>query len=131
MKEGTKAPLEIKTSIQSSIKEVLLQKAKELERRQMIDRNETEETTSVKENIDTILDTIEDTHSMKHLSLSLIEASRKAGISYIVYPKRKKMKWKKGLKFGKLTIVLDELSKPPKILKRSCLTNNCLRNVIV
>lgn len=103
----------------------MFQKAKELERRQMIEQNATEEVTSTKENIDVILDTIQDDHSLRDLSFSLIEASRKAGISYIVYPKKKKLKWKKGQKFTKLPIVLDALSKPPNILKRSCLTNNC------
>lgn len=124
-KEKTVAPLEVKNDMESSIKEVLFQKAKELERRQKIEQIETEETTPVKENIDNILDTMEDSHSMRNLSLSLIEASRKAGISYIVYPKKRKMKWKKALKFSKLSTVLADLSKPPKVLSRSCLINNC------
>lgn len=124
-KEETIAPLEDKNDMDSSIKEVLFQKAKELERRQKIEQNETEETTPMKENIDNILDTMEDSHSMRNLSLSLIEASRKAGISYIVYPKKRKMKWKKALKFSKLATVLSELSKPPKVLSRSCLISNC------
>lgn len=123
-REETIAPLGIKNDMESGIKEVLFQKAKELERRQKIEQNETEETTPIKENIDNILDTMEDSQSMRNLSLSLIEASRKAGISYIVYPKRRKMKWKKRLKFAKLSTVLTELSKPPKILRRSCLINN-------
>lgn len=110
--------------MESNIKEVLFQKAKELERRQKLEQNETEETITVKENIDNILDTMEDSHSLRNLSISLIEASRKAGISYIVYPKKKKMKWKKALKFSTLSIVLAELSKPPKILSRFCLINN-------
>ncbi|KAM7154759.1 tetratricopeptide repeat protein 6 [Molossus nigricans] len=120
-KKGSIAPLEIKEDVQSDIKEMMFQKAKELERlerRQRNEQNETEDTIPVRESIDTILDTMEDTHSLKNLSLSLIEASRKAGISYIVYPKKKKANWKKGLKFPKLTIVLDELSKPPKMLTR-------------
>ena len=124
-KEGTTALLDIKDDVQSSIKEVMFQKAKELERRRMTEQNITEEATSVKENIDTILDTIQDNRSLRDLSLSLIEASRKAGISYIVYPKKKKLKWKKGQKFTKLPVVLSELSKPPNILTRSCLTNKC------
>ncbi|XP_059543492.1 uncharacterized protein LOC132230269 [Myotis daubentonii] len=119
IKETTKAPLEVKNDMESNIKEVLFQKAKEMERRQKLEQNETEETITVKENIDNILDTMEDSHSLRNLSVSLIEASRKAGISYIVYPKKKKMKWKKALKFSKLSIVLAELSKPPKTLSRS------------
>ncbi|XP_045704501.1 tetratricopeptide repeat protein 6 [Phyllostomus hastatus] len=118
-KEGTTVLLEIKDDVQSSIREVMFQKAKELERRGIIEQNATEEVTFAKENIDTILDTIQDNHSLRDLSVSLIEASRKAGISYIVYPKKKKLKWKKGQKFTKLPFVLDALSKPPNILKRA------------
>lgn len=128
-KEETIAPLEIKDDIQSNIKEVMFQKAKELEHR-MIAQNETEE--PVEENVDTILDNIQNKHSLKDLTLSLIEASRKAGISYIVYPPKKKMKWKKGLKVKKLSSVYDKLSRPPKLLKRSYLISNCysLRNIL-
>lgn len=123
-KEGTIAPLEIKDDMQNHIKEVKFQKAKKLER-QMIELNEIEESHSVKRSIDTILDSMRHKHSMRNLPLSLIEASRKAGISYIVYPRKKKMKWKKGLKLSKLSSILNDLSKPSKILKRSCLINNC------
>ncbi|KAM5243495.1 tetratricopeptide repeat protein 6 [Hipposideros larvatus] len=118
-KEGTIAPLEIKDDMQNHLKEVTFQKAKELKHHQMIELNKIEESNSAKKNIDAILDTMQDNYSMRNLSLSLIEASRKAGISYIVYPRKKKMKWKKGLKFSKLSNMLDDLSKPPKILKRS------------
>ncbi|XP_057580874.1 tetratricopeptide repeat protein 6 [Hippopotamus amphibius kiboko] len=117
-KEETVAPLEIKDDMQSNMREVMFQKAKELERR-MAKQNETEEPVSVKENIDTILDNMRDRYSSRDLSLSLIEASRQAGITYIVYPKKKKVKLKKELGLSKLTLVYDELSKPPKILKRS------------
>ncbi|XP_072819062.1 tetratricopeptide repeat protein 6 isoform X1 [Vicugna pacos] len=118
LKEETTAPLAIKDDTQSNMKEMMIQKAKELERR-VTEQKEAEESASVKENIDTILDSIQDKGSLRNLSLSLIEASRQAGISYIVYPKRKSMKLKKGLKPSKLTVVCDELSKPPKTLKRS------------
>lgn len=130
-KEETVAPLKIQDDMQSDIKEVMFQKAKELEH-WMAKQNETEEPAPVKEDIDTILDNIQDIHSSRDLSLSLIEASRQAGITYIVYPKKKKMKLKKGLKFSKLTVVYDELSKPPKTLTRSCLINICysLRNIL-
>nr|XP_044621462.1 tetratricopeptide repeat protein 6 isoform X1 [Equus asinus] len=117
-KEETIAPLEIKDDMQSNIKQVMFQKARELER-QMTAHSETEERTSVKENIDTILDNLQTKRSVKELSHSLIEASRKAGITYIVYPKKKKLKQKKGLKLSKLTMVYDELSKPPKTITRS------------
>ncbi|XP_077625369.1 tetratricopeptide repeat protein 6 [Crocuta crocuta] len=114
-KEETITPLEIKDDIQSNIKELIFQKAKHLEHWM----TETEKPTSVKENIDTYLDNIQNRSNLRDMSLSLIEASRKAGISYIVYPKKKKMKWKKRLKLSKLSNVYDELSKPPKVLKRS------------
>ncbi|XP_047719297.1 tetratricopeptide repeat protein 6 isoform X3 [Prionailurus viverrinus] len=117
-KEETITPLEIKDDMQSNMKQILFQKAKELER-WMTQQSETEEAIPVKENIDTILDHIQNRSNVRDLSLSLIEASRKAGISYIVYPKKKKTKWKKRLKLSKLSNVYDELSKPPKVLKRS------------
>uniref|UniRef100_A0A8C5KL03 Tetratricopeptide repeat domain 6 n=1 Tax=Jaculus jaculus TaxID=51337 RepID=A0A8C5KL03_JACJA len=58
-----------------------------------------------------------DKDSLTYLSMSLIEASRKAGISYIVYPRKRKKKWKKG--FAKIKLVYEKLSKPPRRLKRS------------
>ncbi|XP_053528490.1 tetratricopeptide repeat protein 6 isoform X3 [Artibeus jamaicensis] len=116
-KEATTALLEIKDDVQSSIREVMFQKAKELERHQMMEQTATGEASPVKENIDAILDIIQD-NRLRNLSVSLIEASRKAGISYIVYPKKKKLKWKKGQNFTNLPFVLHELSKPPNILKR-------------
>ncbi|XP_062946195.1 tetratricopeptide repeat protein 6 [Cynocephalus volans] len=117
-KKETIAPLEIKDDIQSNIKEILFQKTKELER-QLTKQNKTEKPISVQENIDAILDDIHEKHGLRDLPLSLIEASRKAGISYIVYPRKKKIKWKKGSKLQKFTVLCEELSKPPKILKRS------------
>ncbi|XP_053451894.1 tetratricopeptide repeat protein 6 [Nycticebus coucang] len=117
-KKESIAPLEIKYDMRSSMKEVMFQKAKELER-QLSKQRKAEELISVKEDIDVILENIQDKQYLRHLSLSLIEASRQAGISYIVYPKKTKMKWKKGLKFQKFAIVYEELSKPPKVLKRS------------
>lgn len=130
-KEETIASLEIKDNMQNNIKEVMFQKAKELERRQTVEQSETEEPI-IKENIDTILDTIQDDYSLADLSVSLVEASKKAGISYIVYPKKKRIKWKKRWKLRRVTTVLEELSKSPKILKRSCLISNCysLRNAL-
>ncbi|XP_033621036.1 tetratricopeptide repeat protein 6 isoform X3 [Fukomys damarensis] len=113
------APTEIKDDMQSNMKAVMFQKAKALEH-QLAKGNKTEEPpTSVKENIDAILDTIQEEHSSEDLSRSLVEASKQEGISYIVYPKKKKMKWKKALKFEKFTIVCKELSKPPNLLTRS------------
>uniref|UniRef100_A0A8I3N3Y4 Tetratricopeptide repeat domain 6 n=4 Tax=Canis lupus familiaris TaxID=9615 RepID=A0A8I3N3Y4_CANLF len=116
-KEEVTTPIEIKDDKQSTIKDMIFQKTKHLEH-WMTQKNETEEP-SEKENIDSILDDIQDRGIVRDLSLSLIEASKKAGITYIVYPKKKKMRWKKRLKFNKLTALYDELSKPPKVLKRS------------
>ncbi|XP_022375539.1 tetratricopeptide repeat protein 6 [Enhydra lutris kenyoni] len=115
--EEATTPIEIKDDMQSNIKDIIFQKAKQLEDWKA-QQNETEEPLE-KENIDTILDNIQDRRSLRDLSLSLIEASKKAGISYIVYPKKKKTRLKKRLKHSKLTTVYDELSKPPKVLKRS------------
>ncbi|XP_047595078.1 tetratricopeptide repeat protein 6 isoform X3 [Lutra lutra] len=115
--EEATMPIEIKDDMQSNIKDIAFQKAKQLEDWKA-QQNETEEPLE-KENIDTILDNIQDRRSLRDLSLSLIEASKKAGISYIVYPKKKKTRLKKRLKHSKLTTVYDELSKPPKVLKRS------------
>ncbi|XP_045424232.1 tetratricopeptide repeat protein 6 isoform X2 [Lemur catta] len=117
-KKESIAVLETKDDMQSSLKEVMFQKAKELEH-QLTKQSKTEEPIPVKENIDVILDDMQERHDGRDISLSLIEASRKAGISYIVYPRKKKTKSKKGLKFQKLIIVCEELSKPPKSLKRS------------
>lgn len=119
-KEEAISPIEIKDDLQSNIKALLFQKAKQLEH-QLAEQNKTKvPPTSVKENRDVILDaTIQEERSSKHLSLSLIEASKQAGITYVVYPKEKKMKLKKGLKFEKLTVVCEELSKPPNMIKRS------------
>lgn len=66
---------------------------------------------------------MQDKNAFEEVSLSLIEASRKAGISYIVYPKKKKTTWKKRLKLNKLTTVFEELAKPPKTIERSCSSN--------
>ncbi|TEA31427.1 hypothetical protein DBR06_SOUSAS15310030 [Sousa chinensis] len=118
LKKETITPLEIKDDMQSNMKEVTFQKTKELEH-WMAEQNETEEPVPVKDNTDTILDNMQGRYSSRGLSPSLIEASRQAGITNVVYPKKKKMKLKKGLRLSKLTLVYDELSKPPKILKRS------------
>lgn len=123
-REETVTPLEIKDDMQSNRKQMLFQKAKLLEH-WMSQQNETEKLIPVKENIDTLLDHIQNRSNLRHLSLSLVEASRKAGISYIVYPKKKKLKWKKRLTLHKLSNVCEELSKPPKVLKRSYLIRNC------
>ncbi|XP_070334107.1 tetratricopeptide repeat protein 6 isoform X3 [Odocoileus virginianus] len=117
IKEETTVLSGIQDDMQSNIKEVTLQKAKELER-WMTEQNETKESVSEKENIDSILDYMHGRYGSRDLSYTLIEASRQAGITYIVYPKKKKMRRRRGLRLSKLTLVYDELSKPPKILKR-------------
>ena len=131
IKEETTVLSGIQDDMQSSIKEVMLQKAKELER-WMTEQNETKESVSEKENIDSILDYMHGRYGSRDLSFTLIEASRQAGITYIVYPKKKKMRRRRGLRLSKLTLVYDELAKPPKILERSRLINICysLRNIV-
>ncbi|KAG8516456.1 Tetratricopeptide repeat protein 6, partial [Galemys pyrenaicus] len=116
--EESTTTFEIKDDIKTNMEEVLFQKSKALEW-QITEQKEIEESSSVRENIDTILDNLQHKHSLRNLSLSLIEASKQAGITYIVYPKKKKMKWRKKLKFQKLTTVYEELTKPPKIIHRS------------
>lgn len=131
IKEETTVLSGIQDDMQSNIKEMMLQKAKELER-WMTEQNETKESVSEKENIDSILDYMHGRYGSRDLSFTLIEASRQAGITYIVYPKKKKMRRRRGLRLSKLTLVYDELSKPPKILKRSRLINifYSLRNIL-
>uniref|UniRef100_A0A8C2VL38 Tetratricopeptide repeat domain 6 n=1 Tax=Chinchilla lanigera TaxID=34839 RepID=A0A8C2VL38_CHILA len=117
-KEEAITPIEIKDDTQSNIKTMMFQRTKELEH-QLAKQNKAEEPpTPVRESIDDILDNIQEEFSSKDLPLSLIEASKQAGITYIVYPKKKK-KWKKGLKSEKFTIVCEELSKPPNMITRS------------
>ncbi|XP_075388324.1 tetratricopeptide repeat protein 6 [Tenrec ecaudatus] len=118
MKKETMAPLLIYDDTHSNIKRVMFQKAKALERL-MAEKNKPEVSISVKESIDTILQHFQEKHSLRNMSLSLIEASRQAGISYIVYPKKKKINLKKALTLERLANIYEELSKPPNILTRS------------
>ncbi|XP_012867690.1 PREDICTED: uncharacterized protein LOC105982588 [Dipodomys ordii] len=105
--------LDIKDDTQSNMKELRLQKAKAYEAR--LSQEEPSEV-SVKKSISDILDNLEEN---KKTSFALIEASKKAGINYIVYPRKKKVKWKKKLKFSKLNFVYEQLVKPPQKLERS------------
>ncbi|XP_069883006.1 tetratricopeptide repeat protein 6 isoform X2 [Dipodomys merriami] len=104
--------LDIKDDTQSNMKELRLQKAKAYEAR--LSQEEPSEV-SVTKSISDILDNLEE----EKTSFSLIEASKKAGINYIVYPRKKKVKWKKRLKPSKLTFVYEQLVKPPQKLERS------------
>ncbi|XP_048217938.1 tetratricopeptide repeat protein 6 [Perognathus longimembris pacificus] len=103
----------IKDDTRSNMKNLRFQQAKAHEARAF--KEDTIDIT-VKESIQESLDEMED---KERVSFSLVEASRKAGISYIVYPKRKKLRWKKGLKSSKLTIVYEQLAKPPQKLERT------------
>ncbi|XP_060031436.1 tetratricopeptide repeat protein 6 isoform X2 [Erinaceus europaeus] len=109
-------PLDIRDDAKSNIKELSFQKAMELERR-LTEEEKIKET--VKGNIDTILDNLRKSSSWRYMPYSLIEASRQAGITYIVYPKRKRIKLKRKMRFSKLSIVYEVLSRPPKHLQRS------------
>ncbi|XP_054988059.1 tetratricopeptide repeat protein 6 [Sorex araneus] len=113
--EKASVSFEIKNDMQSNIREVLFQRAKELEHYKTI---HTESDKTVEKNIDTVLAHIQENIKSGHLSFSLVEASKQAGISYIVYPKKTKKK-EKNLRFTRLPFVFDELAKPPKILQRS------------
>ncbi|KAL1790377.1 tetratricopeptide repeat protein 6, partial [Sigmodon hispidus] len=96
-KEEVPQPFIVKDDIDSNLKQLLYQKTKELERQLAKQRiMETSRKGS--------LETVNESENLKCLSFSLVEASRKAGISYIVYP-RKRKKLKKGLKFQKLSLV--------------------------
>ncbi|XP_058522343.1 tetratricopeptide repeat protein 6 isoform X2 [Ochotona princeps] len=117
-KEETTVPLEVKDDMQSNMKEVMFQKAKEWEFL-LAQQEKAKASQPEKENIDVILDSIQEKETLRDLSFSLIEASRKAGITYIVYPKKTKMKLKRRLRPEKLTHIYEELSKPPKMIHRS------------
>uniref|UniRef100_A0A8C0WG14 UDP-N-acetylglucosamine--peptide N-acetylglucosaminyltransferase SPINDLY n=1 Tax=Castor canadensis TaxID=51338 RepID=A0A8C0WG14_CASCN len=116
-KEECIAPLQIRDDMQSNMEVLSFQK--EMARKCQFSKPERTSEVFVKEHINDIFDSLQEKHSLKHPSLSLTEASKKAGLSYIIYPKKKKMKWKKGLKSSKLERVYEELSKPPRIIKRS------------
>ncbi|XP_038612853.1 LOW QUALITY PROTEIN: tetratricopeptide repeat protein 6 [Tachyglossus aculeatus] len=51
--------------------------------------------------------------------LALVEAARKAGVNYIIFPKRRKRKSKKKISTEKLNAAYRTLSKPSRILKSS------------
>lgn len=113
-REETPKPFIVKDNIDSNLKQLLFQKRKEVERQLAKQRRIFDP--SVKSS----LETVNDSESLKCLSFSLIEASRKAGISYIVYPRKKRKIWKKGQKFQKLGFVYEQLAKPPRKLERFC-----------
>lgn len=74
----------------------------------MTEKNrEAKESVSRRKYKDTILDYMRGRYGSRDLSFTLIEASRQAGITYIVYPKKKKMRRRKGLRLSKLTLVYD------------------------
>lgn len=111
-KEGTPPPFIVKDDIDSNLKQLMFQKRKELERQLARQRG------IFDPSIKGSLETMNESDSLKYLSFSLVEASRKDGISYIVYPRKKKKLRRKGLKFQKLGLVYEQLSKPPKKLER-------------
>lgn len=113
-KVGTPPPFIVKDDIDSNLKQLLYQKRKEMERQLAKQRGIFDPF------IKGSLETMDESDSLKCLSFSLVEASRKAGITYIVYPRKKKKIWRKGNKFQKLGLVYEQLSKPPKKLERFC-----------
>ncbi|XP_028638363.1 tetratricopeptide repeat protein 6 isoform X1 [Grammomys surdaster] len=112
-KEGTPPPFVIKDDIDSNLEQLTYQKKKEVERQLAKQR------ALLNLSLKGSLETLDESDSLKCLSFSLIEASRKAGISYIVFPSKKKKPLKKGSKFQKAAQVYEQLSRPPKKLKRS------------
>ncbi|KAM5235483.1 tetratricopeptide repeat protein 6 [Ctenodactylus gundi] len=118
-KKETVVSIKVEDDTQGALKEMMLQKATELEHRADLTMHSKTEKSStlVKKSIDVTSDTVQEKHSARVQSLSLIEASKRAGISYIIYPKKKKPK--KGLKWQKLRRVCQELSKPPRGIERS------------
>uniref|UniRef100_F7B7F4 Tetratricopeptide repeat domain 6 n=1 Tax=Ornithorhynchus anatinus TaxID=9258 RepID=F7B7F4_ORNAN len=52
-------------------------------------------------------------------NLALVEAARRAGVNYIIFPKRRRKKSKKKIVTEKLNAVYRTLSKPSRILQRS------------
>ncbi|XP_026264767.2 tetratricopeptide repeat protein 6 [Urocitellus parryii] len=116
-KEFTTKSLELKDDIQSNLRLLMYQKRRALEL-QFAEQKKAQ-APFIRAHITELLESIPDNSTFEDISLSLIEASKKAGITYIVFPKRKMMKWKKSLKSNKLTTVYKELSKPPKPIQRS------------
>uniref|UniRef100_A0A8C9UW70 Tetratricopeptide repeat domain 6 n=1 Tax=Spermophilus dauricus TaxID=99837 RepID=A0A8C9UW70_SPEDA len=116
-KEFTTKSLELKDDIQSNLRLLMYQKRRALEL-QFAEQKKAQ-APFIRAHITELLESIPDNSTFEDISLSLIEASKKAGITYIVFPKRKTMKWKKRLKSNKLTTMYKELSKPPKPIQRS------------
>ncbi|XP_029340827.1 tetratricopeptide repeat protein 6 isoform X2 [Mus caroli] len=112
-KEETPLPFIMKDDIDTNLEQLRYQKKKELEHRLAKQRSLLN--LSRKDS----LESAQGSEDMKCLSVSLIEASRKAGITYIVFPSKKKKLLKKGMKFHKTAHVYEKLSRPPKKIKRS------------
>ncbi|XP_048654635.1 tetratricopeptide repeat protein 6 [Marmota marmota marmota] len=116
-KEFTTKSLELKDDIQSNLRVLMYQKRRALEL-QFAEQKKAQ-APFIRAHISELLESIPDNSTFEDISLSLIEASKKAGITYIVFPKRRMMKWKKRLKSNKLTTVYKELAKPRKTIQRS------------
>ncbi|KAM5175941.1 tetratricopeptide repeat protein 6 [Callospermophilus lateralis] len=115
-KEFTTKSLELKDDIQSNLSLLMCQKRRALEL-QFAEQKKAR-APFIRAHISELLESIPDNDTFEDISLSLIEASKKAGITYIVFPKRKMMKWKKRLKSNKLMTMYKELAKPPKTIQR-------------
>nr|XP_021515475.1 tetratricopeptide repeat protein 6 [Meriones unguiculatus] len=111
LREEAPPPFIVKDDVISNLQQLLYQKRKELERHFNKLRRVTEPIINTEEEV------VNEPEDVKYLTL--VEASRKAGISYIVYPKRRKKTKKKGIKFPKLNLVYEQLSKPPRKIQRS------------
>ncbi|XP_051002460.1 tetratricopeptide repeat protein 6 [Acomys russatus] len=112
-KEGATPPFIVKDDINSNLQLLLYQKRTALERQLAKQKG------IIEPSLKGSQETLHDIESLKCLSFSLVDASRKAGITYIVYPGKKKKARKKGVKFQKLALVYEQLSKPPRKIERS------------
>ncbi|XP_021058189.1 tetratricopeptide repeat protein 6 isoform X1 [Mus pahari] len=112
-KEGTLLPFIMKDDIDTNLEQLKYQKKKEVEHQLAKQR------ALLNLSRKGSLESSQEPENMKCLSMSLIEASRKAGITYIVFPSKKKKLLKKGTKFQRAAHVYEKLSRPPKKMKRS------------
>lgn len=116
-KDFTTKSLEIKDDIQSNLRLLMYQKRRALELQLAVQK----ETHFTRASTYELVEPLQDKSTFE--DLPLVKASSKAGIPYIVFPKRKKSKWKRRLKLYKLATVYKELAKPPKTIERSCSSN--------
>ncbi|XP_074069519.1 tetratricopeptide repeat protein 6 isoform X2 [Macrotis lagotis] len=112
MERNSMSPL-IPDDLQTNLNELMIQKECLLKAYENKDADENLNVTETSSLQETSIQ-----HSEKKETHPL-EAPQKAKTNYIIFPKRKRRKFRKLMNIEKLNSVLKELSKPPKILKRS------------